>query len=103
LEAHLQRQKIPLTFVALELDRPVGAVSLTLEDMETRKDLSPWLTGVFVLPEFRARGIASNLVKAVEEKARNLEVRELYLYSIRAIGLYEKLGWQEFDRVIHKG
>jgi len=32
-----------MTFVAVEDDQPVGSAALVVHDMETRKELSPWL------------------------------------------------------------
>lgn len=93
LAGRTHRDRIPITFVAVEGDRPVGSATLVEHDMDTHKDLSPWLAGVFVLPQFRARGIASKLVHAAMAGARNLGVETLYLYSRSAVGLYEKLGW----------
>ena len=53
-------------FVLFDQDEPVGTAGLVREDLETRPDLTPWLAGLFVRPEFRGRGHATALVRRVE-------------------------------------
>lgn len=103
LAGHIHQDQIPLTVVAFENEEPVGLASLVHSDMETRKDLTPWLAGVLVLPTFRGRGFGSALVTAIEQHAAALGVETLYLYTDSAQGLYEKLAWEEIDREPYKG
>jgi len=81
IKAYRQRAAgagVPAAFVAIEEDMPVGMVSLKNDDLWSRKDLNPWLASLYVVPEFRRRGIAEALVGAVIEKARGLGYPELY-------------------------
>ncbi len=82
------------SFVLFEGDRPVGTASLAHDDLPSRPDLTPWLAGVFVLPEHRGRGHAMALVRHVEGFARAASVAELWLYTRTAEPLYARLGWQ---------
>jgi GNAT superfamily N-acetyltransferase len=52
----------------------VGMVSLKFHDMDTRPDLDPWLGGLFVLPEWRNRGVGAMLMHRVMEEARRLNI-----------------------------
>jgi GNAT superfamily N-acetyltransferase len=99
----VNRDQIPLTVIAFEEDQPVGLASLVIYDMDTRKDLSPWLAGVYVAPAFRGRGHGAALVTAIEEYGVKLGVETLYLYTNTAQGLYEKLGWSEIEREPYRG
>jgi GNAT superfamily N-acetyltransferase len=81
------------SFILFEDDRPVGTASLSHDDLPSRPDLTPWLAGVFVLPEHRGRGHASALVRHVEGFARAASVAELWLYTLTAEPLYARLGW----------
>src|ERR1700734_1134494 len=54
------------TFVLFNYDKPVGTASLAHDDLESRRDLTPWLAGVFVEPSSRGRGYATALVRQVE-------------------------------------
>jgi GNAT superfamily N-acetyltransferase len=73
---------------------PLGTASLTLHGLEQRPDLAPWLTNVFVAPEFRRRGHARRLVAAVEAAARAAAIPTLWLYTRAAERLYAPLGWR---------
>ena len=94
---------IPETFVALEGTRPIGMASLVKYDMETRRDLSPWLAGVYVLPQFRNRRIGSRLVQAVMQDARALSIGQLYLFTPDKMSFYERLGWCVVERTAYRG
>jgi GNAT superfamily N-acetyltransferase len=103
MEEHLGKKQIPTTFVALADGKPVGSASLVDYDMEDRDDLTPWLASVYVLPEYRRRGIASALVNRVIEEARALSVETLYLFTWDQERLYAGLGWSVLERTEYKG
>lgn len=75
-----------------------GMASLTDHDLESRPDLLHWLASVYVAPEHRGRGLASELVAAVERTAANRGIGLLHLYTREAEGLYEALGWKAVER-----
>ena len=81
------------TFVLFDDRRPVGTAALAHRDLDARPDLTPWLAGVFVEPDFRGRGHATALVRHVENFARDHGVGTLWLYTTKAEGLYLRLGW----------
>jgi GNAT superfamily N-acetyltransferase len=99
--ASAARLKIPQTFVLLVDDEPVGTASLTAHDLEERPDLTPWLAGVFVVPEARCRGYAPMLVGAVEEEARRQSISTLWLYTNTAERIYARVGWRTVETVVH--
>jgi GNAT superfamily N-acetyltransferase len=82
------------TFVLFDRDTPVGTASLSHDDLASRRDLTPWLAGVFVEPAFRGRGYATALVRQVEAFASAASVPTLWLYTWTAAPLYAQLGWQ---------
>jgi len=90
---------IPMLLVALAGNEPVGSITLVQHDMDTTNErwrdvverwrgLTSWLSGLFVVPEHRGRGIGSQLVRASEAEAHRLGVKRLYVYSSDAEGLY---------------
>ncbi len=103
----MNTDQLPLTLVAVRVgltaDRPelVGMVSLKFHDMDTRPDLDPWLGGLFVLPEWRNRGVGTMLMHRATEEARRLNVPRLYLWTHTAERLYDKLGWQVVERTTY--
>ncbi|UCH49963.1 MAG: GNAT family N-acetyltransferase [Betaproteobacteria bacterium] len=98
-----QSNDVPFMVVAVDDDRLIGSAALALEDMRTRKDLSPWLASVFVKPEFRSNGIATILVRHIEDQATRLGIKKLFLYTERARGLYLKLGWSDIEHCEYMG
>ena len=91
---------LPVSWVALENGLPVGMVSLKDKDLWSKEDITPWLTSLFVLPEFREKGIASDLIKAVLTKTAEFGFNTLYLFVANSrMHLLEKYykdkGWKD--------
>src|SRR5262245_29302470 len=80
--------RIPTVFVAFEGLEFLGSAKLIVNDMDIRAELSPWLAGVFVVPQHRRRGIGAALVRRVVDEARDLAVPRLYLYTPSAENFY---------------
>jgi hypothetical protein len=70
---------LPQTFVLLVNDDPVGTASLVSHDLDERPDLTPWLAGVFVVPEARGRGHVMPLIRAVEDACRSAGIGTVWL------------------------
>jgi len=102
-QAHMNRDVLPIAWLAHEGDQALGTASLRASDLPGREDLSPWLGGVYVAPPFRGRGIASALCGAVEERAAALGYDRLYLFTLDQQRLYERLGWRPFARAEWRG
>ncbi|NTV47978.1 MAG: GNAT family N-acetyltransferase [Chlorobiales bacterium] len=90
--------KIPVALVAFDGDELVGTVCLKVHDMDTRLDLTPWLAGLYVVAPRRRQGIGARLVSAIEQKAHELGVEKLYLYTPKSESFYSRLGWQLKER-----
>lgn len=101
LRSHLTLDQMPLTLVASINSRPVGTATLLAHDVGTERwpDLSPWFAALYVIPEYRHRGVGASLVHAAVSKAAALGVRVLHLSTIGREGFYAHLGWQ----VMHTG
>ena len=95
--------KIPLALVAVKDDKVIGTICLKQFDMETRKDLSPWLAGLYVATEQRCNGVGSLLVEGLIEKTIALDISKLYLYTPDAEDFYGKLGWQALEQTEYLG
>jgi predicted N-acetyltransferase YhbS len=95
--------RVPVAFVALdEEDRIVGTASLIFDDLEG-DPRNPWLASVFVPPEHRKKGIASALVRTVEDAARRFGYSRLYLFTSSAPALYTGLGWRMLEQRDYRG
>jgi GNAT superfamily N-acetyltransferase len=102
LWGYASSDRIPLTVVALEGNEVLGSASLIEHDMETRMELTPWLAGVFVGPEFRRRGIGAQLVRRIIAEAERLKVPLLYLYTVHSEKFYAALGWKFQERTSYR-
>ena len=103
LAAEMLRDQIPTVYVARAGEMPIGTAALIAYDMSSHPDLSPWLAGVYVDPEYRRRGLGSALVQQVVRTAAALGVSRLYLHTDSAQSLYARLGWIEIGREFYLG
>lgn len=98
ISERLNTNKFPLAFVALVGSLPVGTASLKIQEMTTHKHLQHWLGTVYVVPEYRGKGIGSALVKRAEMKARELGVKTLYLHTPDKERFYINRSWATIER-----
>ena len=93
------KDHIPLTWVGLENEKISGMVSLVSNDHPDHPELSPWLASMFIHPEFRKKGYASQLIQRLHNEAKKLGYTKLYLFTPDADKLYEKNGWKVIGQV----
>jgi GNAT superfamily N-acetyltransferase len=103
LELFASNQAHGVALVARLGDQPIGTCLLVESEIEPNHDVSPWLAGLFVVPEHRRRGAGAVLVHAIEDQARQRGVSRIYLYTTAAAGFYTRLGWAVLDRTNWKG
>lgn len=60
---------------------------------------SPWLALVYTVPELRGNGYGAILCQKVNEYAKELGLKELFLFTHTAEPLYKRLGWQLMERL----
>jgi predicted N-acetyltransferase YhbS len=95
------RDRIPISWVALLGNEPIGSVALIDCDMATHPELWPWLSGLFVVPGSRVGGVGSALTAHCESAAAELGVRVLYLYTTTAEAFYRRRGWEVVGREVY--
>lgn len=95
---HLNRTELPIAWVAHDRGVVMGTVALRTTDLPGHDHLTPWLSGVFVLPEYRRRGIAAALCRHVEACALQMGHTRLYLFTLDQQALYGRLGWRILDK-----
>ena len=94
LKTHLNRDALPIAWVAHANGQVLGTAALRIHDLEDRKDLTPWLGGVLVGRQFRRQGIGEALCAAVEEQARSRGIETLYLFTLDLQAWYSRQGWK---------
>jgi N-acetylglutamate synthase-like GNAT family acetyltransferase len=95
---------LPRGLVALDVSgTPVGCVCL--RDRSPGSDRYPgaWLTGLAVHPECRRSGIGLALIKAAEDRARQLDFAALFTTTGPAERLVLARGWEWIDVVATNG
>jgi N-acetylglutamate synthase-like GNAT family acetyltransferase len=93
LNAHMNRDQLPIAWVAHADGRLLGSAALRVHDIEGHEHLTPWLGGVYIGPQFRRRGIGAALCTTVEEAARSRGVQTLYLFTLDKQAWYSRQGW----------
>lgn len=89
-------QDMPLTYIALYDEIPVGSCTLQLKD-NVRPDLGPWIESVVVDPEYQKQGIGKMLIDTTVKKAKELGLEKLYLFAFdpSITDYYQRLGWKK--------
>lgn len=96
LKTHLNRDKLPIAWVAHRNGELMGSAALRVCDLEGHEDLTPWLAGVIVGREFRRQGVGEMLCRHVADYARSRSIETLYLFTLDKQAWYSRLGWSLF-------
>ncbi len=103
LQHQLNKDAIPMTFIALADTELLASASLVEHDMDTHPELWPWLASVAVYPQHRRQGIGSNLVIHAEGEAKRIGVERLYLFTPDMEAFYKSLGWAVLQKEDYRG
>ena len=93
---------IPVSFIAIEDNQPVGIARLVADDMSTRPELSPWLASVLVTQKYRKKGIGRDLCAQVELEARRLGFANIYLFTSDKESFYAGQGWHFLQKTLYR-
>lgn len=78
--SHLNDNVLPLTYVALINNKPVGMCSLRDND-GILPEVTPWLGSLVIDPAAQNRGIGAALIKKIKLKATELGFKTLHLFA----------------------
>jgi GNAT superfamily N-acetyltransferase len=92
----LSRDSIPTALVAVANGEVVGTVALR-DQMLGNATSSPVVESLFVVPHFRRQGIATKLLRAAENKARDIGLSKLYLFTQEPHAFYGASGWSRYQ------
>ncbi len=94
LLAHTQCKILPTTLVLVENSLLLGSVSLLEDDaVELSAIGNAWLASLYVKPSERGRGFGAQLVNAVMQHAKNISLKEIFLFTPEHKAFYQTLGW----------
>jgi GNAT superfamily N-acetyltransferase len=88
------------TFLGFVGETPVASVGIEKFDMHDRMHLSPWLTVVFVAPDYRHHSLGSRMVRHALQAAAEQDggVGRLHLWCPRRLeGWYARLGFTTLE------
>jgi len=95
LAKHLSLDPLPVTLVALGAkDEPIGCVSLVRYSSAARPQARIWLSNLYVLEAHRRRGLGQRLLNSALQRARQLNLRHIWLFTDRQFDYYARRGWQ---------
>jgi GNAT superfamily N-acetyltransferase len=100
------RDELPVTWVAIDKDgEAIGAAGLVPgSDIDDRPELCPSVVGVIVERRRRGTGIGRRLLEAIEHRAHDQGIRQLYVViEDDAAGFYRKCGWVLFQETMITG
>jgi GNAT superfamily N-acetyltransferase len=103
LRKNVHRQGLGTTLVGVLEGKPVASACLKQNDMTIRNELGPWLSAVWVQPEYRGRGFGTELVMAIEALARTSNIDRLYLWTPDRDRFYARLNWQYHEKIVYNG
>jgi GNAT superfamily N-acetyltransferase len=83
-------------FVAIENDNIVGYCTFTKEDWIPNCDYTPFVWFIFIDEKCRWKRYSEKLINAVEEYAKTLNFKQLYIVSDHK-WLYEKYWFEKYD------
>ena len=94
--------RFPYSYIAFEGELPVGMVSIKETELANREELYPWLSALYVAPEYRNRGIGEKLIDTVITQCTKKKFRRVFLFiDSRNMEFlekfYKKRGWVYYD------
>lgn len=106
LKNKLNKDQVPMTFVAVAGNKPVGMISIKPEiKVKGYEDRNLWLGSFWVLEEFRDQGIGTILLDKAYSKSRELGHNKISLFASdpNAPIWYSNHGWKQFAEDTYQG
>lgn len=103
LQKRLNIDRAPLTLVGFSDKKAIASASIKIREMETHPQYEHWLGAVFIKPDFRGKGLGSQVVRHTVDVATRLKIERLYLYTHSHERFYDRLGWCTIERPQYHG
>lgn len=99
LKGNLNSDCIPFTLVGFADGKPVATACLQESMMAVKRPFGPWVAYVYVLPELRGKNLGAKIMNVLENEARRIGFRNIYLNTAFAEPFYTKLGWEAIEEL----
>ena len=96
------RDRLPIRLIAFEANEPVGTIILRETNTEMPPECQPELGGLYVVESHRGHGIATELIRAGMQVAREQGYKSVFATTIAAAGILERLEWEFIKTVVHE-
>jgi predicted N-acetyltransferase YhbS len=90
-----------LRLVAFAEGELAGTIALRNQAVRTLPEYHPGLGGLFVVEQYRGKGIGNELVRAGMNLAVELGYKVVFATTIAARSILERLGWKLVKEVSH--
>jgi predicted N-acetyltransferase YhbS len=105
IQEHLSKRHnsalVPLTLVAVDA-AILGTASLVENEYKPWPELTPFLSSLYVPPEYRKRGVGEALCRQVLGEAKRLGYGKCYLVTDKYKNFYEKRGWKTILEYVYR-
>ena len=99
LEHTMQKDKLPQTYGLFLDGKIIGMCQFSLEDLDVRPDIYPWLANLYIDEKYRGKGYGRILIENATKKAYEIvKYDEIFLFT-EHVGLYEKFGWEYIEDI----
>lgn len=84
-----------LVFLAKRGDDLVGSISLVdFDELDEFRHLTPWIAAFVVNPQLRGKGVGTQILELLENKAGSLGIEVLHLWTEDQGAFYRKRGYR---------
>lgn len=84
-----------LVFIAKRGRETLGTIGVVdFDELEEFRHLTPWIAAFIVNPDVRGEGAGTKILALLEEKARSLGIKRLYLWTEDQRHFYSKRGYK---------
>ena len=96
------RDRLPIRLIAFESSELAGTIVLREQGSDSLPEFQPELGGLYVVESHRGHGIATELVRAGMQVARDQGYETIFATTVVAARILERLGWEFVKTVIHQ-
>jgi GNAT superfamily N-acetyltransferase len=95
------RDRLPIRLLAFDASELAGTIILRENGSAVQPGFQPELGGLYVVGSHRGHGIATELVRAGMQVAREQGHQTVFATTVAAAGILERLGWEFIQTEVH--